>query len=729
MSEHNEDLLQKIYEKVSKLEEKVSKLEDDYAKLSSKEPPRRPVTPQPKPVSQAETATSAPKHVSPPSRPTPTKPKGKPIESYFTFENIIALLPKLFMLMIIFSLIWVFKLMSDNGVISEAFKVVIGYALGGAFFGYAYWRIRKFGLPDRKNKIFVISFTAGAYLAWLITTFAGVAMYGVLSTFTGLVALGLILAFALYWSDKLQAESFTLMLSITGFILPYLLVEIDIARNLVLGFTIVLYGLLMYSIIKHKLLFSFYVSSFMALLTFFLTGEMTNIVYGMLLLFSLVAFFAYALYYEANKHDQKTIYMNVLFIYTLGLVVGFTGLSLEMIDAKVYLLLFGIIHLVFLGLVKTKVLPDTNHNYIGVFSFLLLFTGLLELSLFLNNSSPYMFFLLILTSSFGLLLSVRLKNVVNQAFNFALYVFTNITVLFDYFNYSQETALELVCMSLTTGIVCAVWFFLTKSYHDVTIDETHTFVDKLFIRSNLYSYVSILFVIYFTATMEALEYKLYTTTFFLNELPLLFIGIYAFGFVVNHFAKQVAKPAYVVSIVSVIFMTMSYFAQPFLTHQELLLSVPCFAAIVLYFEKFIVKLQTDTGEIFSVQKGNMKTPTAGYIICYFISIILLHAYMTLVSESEYIFSIEAITHWHITLFKSLIMLLFTIVLLYVLNKKEQKALERINLIVFAISLFVFTMTVIDGTDLLVRIIVFATVGSIGMYASKKIVYKDKDLDK
>ncbi|AHN21065.1 DUF2339 domain-containing protein [Lysinibacillus varians] len=274
----------------------------------------------------------------PPTSPIPTAKtnvqQGRSIE-----EQIMWALPKVFMVILVLGVLWGLKLVSDYGYLSNEVKIILAYLLSIALATIAYVAERK----KLGSSAVTISLYGGAFIVGILTTAAGAMLYDVLGLTLALFIAILFIGYGIAISYLKKNEVLTLFVSFTSLLLPYLLEYMDFSAYIILFFVIVLFTMLQFVILQHKQKIALYVATFFSILAISIVAFMNNDNQGM---FALGLFMTLAIFYTSwcrlyNAESKwKHIYVGLQF--SLGV---FSLLMMNLISSPLdykELLLFGL---------------------------------------------------------------------------------------------------------------------------------------------------------------------------------------------------------------------------------------------------------------------------------------------------------------------------------------------------------------------------------------------------
>lgn len=226
-----------------------------------------------------------PKKPIPKSAPTP---KTKPQRSFE--EQMMWALPKVFMVILVLGVLWGLKLVSDYGYLSNEVKIILAYSLSLALAAIAYVvEHKKLGSPA-----VTISLYGGAFIVGILTTAAGAILYEVIGLTLALIIAIVYIGYGIAISYFKKNEVLTVFVAFTSLLLPYLLEYMDFSAFIVLIFVIVLLTMLQIVIWHHKQKIALYISTFFSIMAVGIVAFMNSdhhVVYALGIMISLAIFY------------------------------------------------------------------------------------------------------------------------------------------------------------------------------------------------------------------------------------------------------------------------------------------------------------------------------------------------------------------------------------------------------------------------------------------------------
>lgn len=242
----------------------------------------------------------------------PEKPKKE-----FDLEKMLSKwLPKMFMFILLLGVLWGLKVVGDRGYLTDAARVVGGYA-GTAilyYFGMRYF--------NKKNKVFGFTLLGGFIALGILTTFAAHHLYGYFNFITAFLIGGAYIVAGLWLSEKTKSETLTIFSAIAGFLLPFLLEGEGVSSYQFCAYILLLFLSLFYVSLRQQHKYTFYITFFLFHFTLLVYGvfigvEENTIIVGTVLIQHLALLLFY-LTGKISRHvfTEALIYTN--FVFTLG---------------------------------------------------------------------------------------------------------------------------------------------------------------------------------------------------------------------------------------------------------------------------------------------------------------------------------------------------------------------------------------------------------------------------
>ena len=177
-------------------------------------------------------------------------------------ERIMWALPKLFMVILVMGVLWGLKLVSDYGYLANEVKIILAYVLSLALAVIAYVLERK----KIGSSAITISLYGGAFIVGILTTAASAILYEIIGLTMALVIAVIYIGYGIIISYLKKNEVLTIFVAFTSLLLPYLLEYMDFSPVIILIYVVVLFMMLQFVILQHKQKSAFYLATFFSLL-------------------------------------------------------------------------------------------------------------------------------------------------------------------------------------------------------------------------------------------------------------------------------------------------------------------------------------------------------------------------------------------------------------------------------------------------------------------------------
>lgn len=373
----------------------------------------------------------------------PAKPKR-------TFEEqLVAILPKVFMFIFVLGVLWGLKLISDYGMLTDGMKIILSYAASIGLAGLAY-------LLEKKKKSVRAMHTAlygGSFAVGVLATAAAVLIYGVMSTLPALfIALAYIVygIFLCYWKGS---EGLTIFVMFTSLLLPYLLEYMEFDSLLVIGFVVILFIAIQVVLKKHRQWIALYITALftgLSTLVLYVMGEGDSWVYPFGWLLVVMTFFAG---WILTKEERKWPKIQAGLLYSFG-VLGVTFLHIFS-GTEIEKMVFFTLATALTAAVAFWMKQRGEHNLTDIFAAIAIIgavNGLLAWEL----DSDWRTFIILTTAVVGILLGVRIQAPVMKITNTAILA---ITTFFIYVGFQVAESFE-ICLHLL-----AIIYFIAAIYN------------------------------------------------------------------------------------------------------------------------------------------------------------------------------------------------------------------------------------------------------------------------
>ncbi|MFB7155450.1 DUF2339 domain-containing protein [Lysinibacillus sp. NPDC056232] len=230
-------------------------------------------------------------------------------------EHIMWALPKLFMVILVMGVLWGLKLVSDYGYLSDMVKIILAYALSLALAAIAYVLERK----KIGSSAITISLYGGAFIVGILTTAASAILYEILGLTMALVIAVVYIGYGIVISYVKKNEVLTIFVAFTSLLLPYLLEYMEFSPVIILIYVVVLFMMLQFVIHQHKQKLALYIATFFSVLAVSIIAFMNHdnrVVFAIGFLVVLTIF--YTSWCRLYNAESKLKYIHVGLQFSLG---------------------------------------------------------------------------------------------------------------------------------------------------------------------------------------------------------------------------------------------------------------------------------------------------------------------------------------------------------------------------------------------------------------------------
>ncbi|WP_413521831.1 DUF2339 domain-containing protein [Brochothrix thermosphacta] len=186
--------------------------------------------------------------------------KKEPIKTTSIEAMIRKVLPKVFITMIIFGVLWGLKIVNDYGVFGFGLKLGIAYIISIATGVYAY-RIYQKNSVFSSHLLFALSYIIG-----ILTTAAGTFLYGAFSQGAGLSIALLYIMYGLLLAYYKRYQPLTIFIALTSLLLPYLLEYMAVSNNYIYAYVLLVFIALQWLTVSQSHVMAFIVNHLFSLL-------------------------------------------------------------------------------------------------------------------------------------------------------------------------------------------------------------------------------------------------------------------------------------------------------------------------------------------------------------------------------------------------------------------------------------------------------------------------------
>ncbi|MGE7928420.1 DUF2339 domain-containing protein [Lysinibacillus xylanilyticus] len=230
-------------------------------------------------------------------------------------ERIMWALPKLFMVILVMGVLWGLKLVSDYGYLPNEVKIILAYVLSLALAATAYVMERK----QIGSSAITISLYGGAFIVGILTTAASAILYEIIGLTLALVIAVVYIGYGIVISYLKKNEVLTIFVAFTSLLLPYLLEYMDFSPVIILIYVVVLFMMLQFVIHQHKQKLALYLATFFTVLAVSIIAFMNHdnrVVFAIGFFVVLTTF--YTSWCRLYNAESKLKYIHVGLQFSLG---------------------------------------------------------------------------------------------------------------------------------------------------------------------------------------------------------------------------------------------------------------------------------------------------------------------------------------------------------------------------------------------------------------------------
>lgn len=613
-------------------------------------------------------------------------------------EQLVTLLPKVFMFIFVLGVLWGLKLISDYGMLTDGMKIALSYAASIGLAGLAMFL-------EKKRKSVRAMHTAlygGSFAVGVLATAAAVLIYGVIPTTAALfIALAYIIygIFLCYWKGS---EGLTVFVMFTSLLLPYLLEYMEFDSLFVIGFVVILFIAIQVVLKKHHQWKALYMTAlFTGLSTIILyaMGEGESPVYPFGWFLIVMTFFAGWIF---TKEGRKWPKIQEGLLYSFG-VLGVTFLHIFSGEQTEKILFFTVatISIAAIAFWMKQRGENSLTDIFSAVSIVSIINGLLVLDV----DGEWRTFMILTTAFIGILLGVRTRAPIMKITNTALLVFTT---LFIFIGYQLADGLEL------SMHIFSILYFIIAIYSSEKVKAESflsVWLGKIY-WGEITRIATFWIIVLFIAKMDALYISDSTTLYF----TISFIAL-------SCAAALIAPPKIVGMALPVLLLGMMSFCTLIVWTF-----VSIYESTLLQFALHLIYIGVWGALILDLYyKGAIYNRYAKYVQPRFEQLLIVGWLIMLVNLWNMAYFISEMGYLPAFLYVIFATcLLFAFAAGFILTGRMQ-ALHVMNktgfvLLVLAIGKLIFFD--LSSLDLLVRAIVFLLVGAVGLLLSNKLLKKE-----
>ncbi len=692
--------------RVAKLEEEMADLRQELSELrriQSNEKintldARQSMIEQSVPIQPTPTPTPKPT-VEPKS--TPVKTAQKEVQPQPSMEErVMWALPKVFMVILVMGVLWGLKLVSDYGYLSNGVKIILAYSLsvGLAIIAYILER-RKVGSPA-----ITVSLYGGAFIVGILTTAASAILYEIIHLTPALGITVLYIGYGIAISYLKKNEALTVFVAFTSLLLPYLLEYMDFSAVIILLFVIVLFAMLQLVVQQHKQKLALYISTFFSVLAIGVVAFMNHdkqVVFAFGLLAILAIFYvSWCRLYNAQS-KWKPLH--------IGLQFSLGSFSLLLMNLIIRSLEYGeAVLLIFIGLLIALAFYSHRQKWQEVFdsAITLAFIAVCNTLLIMNIPDKVDDLLYPLIAFAGVMMSLRLRaSMMKVVTSF----FLVITLLLNFIFHEPTPFISFEHLSLFMPIIYLVVIYLYARRPKETLSPFEK------VMKDLYA-IDILAVIatgYFLAYMSKLDSAYFAAT---NGIQYLMCIALAALFAGSLLVSEKFKGRALTPVLGAFFIVLSLMISTkpsMMDSLNMMTRLVYIAVIMAIIVDVLVK-----GRIYRLYEERMGK--------YVDTIVSSGVVLTMISIWGLVhqFTYSHLLDWKLSIALTTITLFLTAsISLWLSSTQHLKKLRTTGFVILVIAFIKLIFFDLSALDLLIRAVLFITIGGIGMLLSGRLLRK------
>ncbi|MEO4053324.1 DUF2339 domain-containing protein [Solibacillus sp. CAU 1738] len=627
----------------------------------------------------------------------PAKPK-RTLE-----ETVTKALPKVFMVILVLGVLWGLKLISDYGYLSDSVKILLAFVLSIGLGTAAYMMEKKdFGSPP-----VTISLYGGAFIVGILTTAAGAILYDVLSLTIALVIALCYIAYGIAISYVKGNEILTIFVVFTSLLLPYLLEYMDFNSLFIMAFVILLFAAMQFVILKHQQKIAFYIATFFSVIATFIvwTLQLDNNVFFVIGTIAVLAIFLASWWRLYDKSENyKTVQEGLLFGFSGFTMLCLNILLLDVTFAEGYLM---IALALFVGAVFIMY-KEKQHRVFDITATIAL---LIVFNIFLVLNLPDGYDVLIFASSAfaGMMLGIRLRAPVMKVI-YSLLLGLIALIIFTVEHVVPFWQLGHLTLVLLLIFMTVAYIFAKRPKNDRTRFEE--LMEKYFVMDG----IAVGIVLFFMLYIVKLDFAYFSIG---DNLPYVFMMVIAIAAISSYLVDRnwfgeavpvVLTAFYFMSVFILIVSALNNSYYDSLNILARIISLVVLLALLadLYQEGLIYKKWHSL-----IEKYVDEILSSGIILAMF-------QVMSLITYFNHVDMIA----WGIAVTGNTFSIFIAASIALMLGMKKQWRYTKytgFGLLIFAILKLIFFD--LSSLDLLIRAVLFITVGGAGMVLSSRLLKK------
>lgn len=618
-------------------------------------------------------------------------------------ESIMWALPKVFMVILVLGVLWGLKLVSDYGYLSNEVKIILAYVLSIALAVTAYVLENK----KRSSQAITISLYGGAFIVGILTTAAGAILYEILGLYVALLIAFLYIGYGITISFFKKNEVLTTFVAFTSLLLPYLLEYMDFSPVIILGFIVVLLGALQSVIILHQQKIALYVATIFSVFAISILAVLNGdnkTVFALSLLGVLAIFFMSWCRMVIVEPVWKRVHAGLLF--------SLSSISLLLLNLILLNLEYSeILLLILLGLFLGLAFYGHRHEMQEAFDVAgaLAIVTLLNILLVLNLSSDVDRLLLPFSAFVGLMIALRLRASVMkivQSFIFAM------MVILSFISNEPMPFFSIEHLSLVLPLV----YLLVIYVYVKRPKETLNTFEKLMKDVYVVDLLAVIISAYLLCTIIKID-----TTYFESVIgiPHLMCMVLAVLFVTSLIAPEKYIGRVLPSVLGVFFLLamMSITMMPYYMEGIEWLNIMTRLAYLAVTVAILVDIYMN-GRIAQNYQRLMEKFT-DHALSAGIVLIMINIWGLL-----YQLALNDVLDWTIRIALTTIALFMTAsIALWISSVRSLQILKLTGLTILAFAIVKLVFFDLSALDLLIRAVLFMTIGGLGLFLSNRLLKK------
>ncbi|MDN4492435.1 DUF2339 domain-containing protein [Ureibacillus aquaedulcis] len=616
-----------------------------------------------------------------------------------SFEEIILwLLPKIFMLILVLGVLWGLKVISDFGLLTNALKIALAYALSLCLIMIGLFMDLK---RPETSQIFTIVLYGGAFIIGILTTAAGAILYEVLGLYFALLLALIFIAYGITICYVKKNEVLSIFVIFTSLLLPYLLEYMDFNGIIILLYVLLVYGSMQIIFIKHIQSIAMYISyvfSIIAVQVIWSLNDDKSAMYVLscILLNIVLLLVWWHLYKPFSK--WRTIHEGLLFSLS-GLTVLIVNIIAD--DSSLPLLVLAVIYGI-LALFANKRSESRIVDIAGTLALLTIF----NIVMVINAIDHLEMVLLPLSAFLGLMLALKLNaKLMKYTYSLLFTFFVTIHLLVDEIN--PFWTLEHLNYLFVFIYLLALFFYL-KQQSKVELSDD----GKANVNFSLDIFPILLAVYFFNYVLK------FDITYLSNgDHPYFTALVLAFIMLVSLFIseKLIGRGLRYTLIIAFLLVYMSLIPTHFVEGFDIWLNLIVRVIYAMIFIAIIADIYMK-GYLYRTWISKLKIDVDGLLTVGILGAMLLG--YSILSQILY----EGLmSHLIIVTGKTLLLFLTASLSLWMSTTGQSKKVKVMGYCVLAIAIIKLVFFDLASLNLIIRAILFMVIGGIGLFLSNRLL--------